>query len=118
GLEVARDDAGTHADLAQIYARLERWPEAVRELEAALARESSPERRAALHYYAADAHARAGKPAAAIDHYMAAAQGGSHPRHALAAADRLAESTGATRQRVAALESLVEIADGPERARS
>ncbi|MCA9651765.1 MAG: tetratricopeptide repeat protein [Myxococcales bacterium] len=115
GLDLADDDAGVHVDLAQAYGRLGRWSDAVQELEAALARELSPERKAALHFFAGDAHHRAGNSAAAVPHLLAAGQGGYHPKHALTAADRIAAKVGDLAHRVEALQLLVEIGDGPER---
>lgn len=115
GLDVAAEDAGVRVDLAQAYARLGRWREVVQELERALSRELSPERKAALHYFAGDAHQRAGNLAAAVPHFLAAGQGGFHPKHALTAADRIAARVGDLARRVEALQLLVEIGDGPER---
>lgn len=118
GLERWPEDPGIHADLAQGYARLERWPEVVAELERALQRELSPERAAALHYFAGDAEERAGHPQRAIDHYLAAGRGGFHPLHALLSADRIAAEYGAIEQRVEALQLLVDLGDGEHRVRS
>ncbi len=118
GLQHHTDDPGIHADLAQGYARLERWPEVVAELERALQREISPERTAALHYFAGDALERAADPSAAIDHYIAAGRGGFHPRHALLSADRIAAEHGALDQRIEALQLLVGLSDGNQRVRS
>ncbi|PRP91544.1 Beta-barrel assembly-enhancing protease [Enhygromyxa salina] len=118
GLERYREDPGIHADLAQGYARLERWPEVVAELERALQRELSPERAAALHYFAGDAQERAGDAPAAIEHYLAAGRGGFHPRHALLSADRIAADYGVLDQRVEALQLLVELGDSKQRVRS
>ncbi len=118
GLERWPDDPGIHADLAQGYARLERWPEVVAELERALQRELSPERAAALHYFAGDAEERAGHAQRAIDHYLAAGRGGFHPRHALLSADRIAAEFGALDQRVEALQLMVDLGDGEHRVRS
>lgn len=116
GMANAVDDAGLRVDLARNLARLQRWRDAVVQLERALALEVSPERRAALHYFTGDALERAGEAASAAGHYIDAAAGGYHPRHALRAADRLAAQVGDLQRRVAALEALVEIAEGPERA--
>ena len=116
GLEVAPDDPGLRVDLAQAYARLERWDDCVEQLEAALASEPTPERSAALHYFAGDAYASAGRPADAVSHYLEAGRGGFAPRHALASADRLAADAGDLTRRVEALQLLVEIGSGPERA--
>ena len=118
GLERFPDDPGIHADLAQGYARLERWPEVVAELERALQRELSPERAAALHYFAGDAEERSGRAEQAIPHYLAAGRGGFHPRHALLSADRIASEHGKLDQRVEALQLLVELSDGGQRVRS
>jgi tetratricopeptide (TPR) repeat protein len=118
GLERWPEDPGIHADLAQGYARLERWPEVVAELERALQRELSPERAAALHYFAGDAEERAGHPQRAIGHYLAAGRGGYHPRHALLSADRIAAEYGALDQRVEALQLMVDLGDGEHRVRS
>lgn len=118
GLHRYPEDPGIHADLAQGYARLERWPEVVAELERALQRELSPERTAALHYFAGDAEERSGNPKGAIEHYLAAGRGGFHPRHALLSADRIAAEFGALEQRVEALQLLVELGDGEQRVRS
>jgi tetratricopeptide (TPR) repeat protein len=118
GLERWPEDPGIHADLAQGYARLERWPEVVAELERALQRELSPERAAALHYFAGDAEERAGNPQRAIGHYLAAGRGGFHPRHALLSADRIAAEYGALDQRVEALQLMVDLGDGEHRVRS
>jgi len=115
GLDLADDDPGVRVDLAQAYARLDRWPEVVVELEAALSRELSPERKAALHFFAGDAHHRSGELAAAVPHLIAPGQGGFHPKHALTSADRIAAKVGDLAHRVEALQRLVEIADGPER---
>ncbi|HLT39252.1 MAG TPA: hypothetical protein VK034_23370, partial [Enhygromyxa sp.] len=128
GLQRFPEDSGIHADLAQGYARLERWPEVVAELERALQRELSPERSAALHYFAGDALERSGNPREAIAHYLAAGRGGFHPRHALLSADRIAAELysrpgdradlGALEQRIEALQLLVELGDGEQRVRS
>jgi tetratricopeptide (TPR) repeat protein len=115
GLDVAPNHAGLRVDLAAAYARLRRFKECMTELEAALAHESAPERRAALHYHAGDASERAGDAAAAIGHYLAAGRAGFHPRHALTGADRVAASIDDLPHRVEALQMLVEVGDGPER---
>ncbi len=115
GLDVAPNDAGVRVDLAQAYARLGRWRDVVRELEHAVEHELSPERRSALHYFAGDAHQRTGNLGAAVPHFLAAGQGGYHPKHALSAADRIAARVGDLARRVEALQLLVEIGDGPER---
>ncbi len=118
GMPLVEVDAGLHVDVARNLARLDRWADAVVHLERALALELSPERRAALHYFAADALERAADPARAVAHYLQAGAGGYHPKHALRAADRLAAEVGDLPRRVAALEALIEIADGPERAQT
>lgn len=115
GLPGAPEDAGLRVDLAQAYARLGRWEEVVEHLEAALSTESSPERLAALHYFAGDAYARAERSADAVPHFLEAGRGGFHPRHALVAADRHAAAVGDVDQRVEALTRLVEVGEGPER---
>jgi tetratricopeptide (TPR) repeat protein len=115
GLDIVTDDAGLRVELAQANARLERWQDCVTHLVAALARETSPERKAALHYYAGDAFERAGDPASAVEHYLAAGRAGFHPRHALTGADRVASRTEDISRRVEALQLLVELGDGPER---
>ncbi|MBL4683583.1 MAG: hypothetical protein JKY37_03250, partial [Nannocystaceae bacterium] len=116
GLSVEPDDPGLRVDLAQAYARLKRWGDCVEQLEAALAAEPTPERSAALHYFAGDAYAAAQQPGDAALHYIAAGRGGFHPLHALVAADRLAAETDNLPLRVEALELLVDIGSGPERA--
>ena len=55
GMPSIEAGASIHADLAQGYAKLGRWPRVVEELEKALALEVSPERGAAFHYFIADA---------------------------------------------------------------
>ena len=95
-----------------------REPDVVRELETALEHEVSPERAAILHFFAADALEHAGDLEPAIDHYIAAGHGGFHPRRALLAADRISESVGAVERRAEALQALVDVEVGPERARS
>jgi tetratricopeptide (TPR) repeat protein len=118
GMTVNADDATLHTDLARAYARLDRWSDAVASLDQALANEASPERIAALHYYSGEANQKAGNTKAAIDHYLESGRTGFQPRHALAAADRLAASTKALDKRVEALELLVDVApDSPERNR-
>ncbi|MBK8717877.1 MAG: hypothetical protein IPN32_24535 [Deltaproteobacteria bacterium] len=118
GLPHVEDDAGLHVDLAHAHARRDRWADAVGELDLALAREHSPERRAALHYFAADARERAGAAAAAVEHFLAAAEGGYYPKHAYRNAERIAAVHGDVQRRVSALQGLVNIADGSERAHS
>ena len=116
GLAVDASDPGLRVDLAQAYAKLKRWDDCVDQLELALSAEPTPERGAALRYFAGDAYTAAGRPDDAIAHYIAAGRGGFHPRHALVAADKLAALTGDLEQRVEALQLLVEIESGPERA--
>ncbi|MFO0633802.1 MAG: hypothetical protein U0168_13215 [Nannocystaceae bacterium] len=118
GMGHVEPDAGLHVDLAHAHAKLGAWPAAVAELDLALGLEQSPERRAALHYFAADARERAGDGAGATSHFLAAADGGFYPKHALRAAERLAAAAGDVARRVTALQGLVGIADGSERAHS
>jgi tetratricopeptide (TPR) repeat protein len=118
GVEVAPDDAGLHTDLAQVYARLGRWADVVKELEKALDRELSPERTAALHYFTGDALERAGQQNEAVAHYLHAGKGGFHPMYALLSADRIASEIGALDQRVEALQQLIDVGDGEQRVRS
>jgi tetratricopeptide (TPR) repeat protein len=118
GVPLNPTDPGLRAELAQVYARLGRWADVVRELETALERELSPERAAALHYFTGDALERAGQSSRAIDHYLAAGRGGFHPLWALLSADRIAAETGALPQRVEALQALIDIGDGQQRVRS
>lgn len=117
-MDLVDDDAGLHADLAQAYARLDRWSDAVRALDAAMSREMSPERRAGLHYFAGEANERAGNLSAAVEHFLAAGKAGFHAKHSLLAAERLAEEADALEHRVTALQMLVDVTDGPDRARS
>jgi tetratricopeptide (TPR) repeat protein len=118
GMQSVPDDPRLYADLAQAHARLGRWEAVVEALEAALDREQSPERRAALRYYAGEAHERAGSPEKAVQHYIGAGRSGFHPTHSLLAADRLAAKIGALQERVEALQMLVDVGDGVERIRS
>ena len=118
GMQSVADDPRLYADLAQAHARLAAWDAVVAALEAALEREQSPERRAALRYYAGEAHEKAGNEASAVEHYLEAGQAGFHPTHALLAADRLAARVGALEQRVSALQMLVDVGNGVERIRS
>ncbi len=118
GLEAVKEDAKLYADLAQCHAQLDDWASVVQDLETALSLEESPERRAALHYFVADAQEKAGQPEEAIRHYLSAGKGGFHPRHALLAADRLAAAAGALEQRVEVLGMLIDTGDGEQRSRS
>lgn len=115
GLEQRPHDAALFADLGQAYARLGDWDAVVAALESALTHETSPERIAALHYYAGEANERANAVEGASDHYLEAGRRGFHPAHALLAADRLAARSGALDRRVEALQMLVDVSDGPER---
>ncbi len=115
GLQTVGDDPGLRVELAQAYARTEHWRACVVHLQAALTMETSPERKAALHYYAGDASERGGDLATAVKHYLAAGKAGFHPQHALAGADRVAARTDDIPRRVEALQLLVEVGDGPER---
>ena len=118
GMDVAPDDPCLRGELAQYHALLGQWPDAVRELEHALQREMTPERRFALHYFAGEAHEFAGHPQDAVRHFLAAGRGGFHARHALLRADRIARAAESVSQRVEALQLLVELGRGAERARS
>ncbi len=112
------NDPGLHADLAQLYARMDRWDLVERELDLALSREPSPERSAALHFFAGDAAERATAPERAITHYLAAASGGYHPAESLLAAERIAQRIGEREHRVKILQQLVALGDGELRVRS
>ncbi len=118
GMPGLEGDAGLHADLAQAHARLGHWDEVVRGLEASLEREHSPERVAALHYYAGEAHERASNPSRAVEHYLEAGRGGFHATHALRSAARLAELSGTLEHRALALQMLVDASTGRQRAHS
>jgi tetratricopeptide (TPR) repeat protein len=118
GADVEPEHPGIFVDLAQAHARLGNWPDVVQACEAALSREMSPERKAALHYFAGEANERANDLSAAVPHFIAAGQGGFHVKHALSAADRLAARSGDLERRVEALQLLVDAGDGPERVRS
>lgn len=102
-------DAGLRTDLAHALAQVNRWDEVVGALEGALANELSPERAAALHYFAGDAHARANSPLPAIDHFLAAARAGYHAEHALRRSDELAAQVSDLERRVESLQLLVEL---------
>ncbi|MCA9657096.1 MAG: hypothetical protein KC486_02020, partial [Myxococcales bacterium] len=110
-------DAPVYIDLAQAYAHLDQWADAVTQLLTALDLEPAAERKAALHFFLAEAEQRAGNRDAAIRHYIAASRGGYHPRHALTAADRLASEIGSVGQRVEVLGLLVERGDLDEKIR-
>lgn len=112
------EDVPLRVDLARLYARAGRGPEAVTQLQAGLAREPSPERRAVLEYLVADAHERSGSPELAFPHYLSASRGGFQVFPALRAADRIASAIGTVDQRVEVLQLLVELGDPDERVRS
>lgn len=118
-LEKARglvgEDPGIHVDLAQAYARLGDWSAAAGALRAALELEHSPERRAALEYFAGEAFDRAGAPEQAIEAYLAAGRAGFHPAHAFTEAERLGREHGDIQARAEALENLVQITDDTTR---
>ncbi len=118
GLAFHPKDVGALVDLARLYARLGRWPDAVQQVLAASAEEPVPERRAMLHFFAADAQERSGAPESAFDHYLAASRGGFHPHRALVAADRIASALGTIDQRVEVLQLLIHQGDIDERVRS
>lgn len=105
-------------DLARLYARAGRGPEAAAQLLEGLGREPSPERRAVLEFLVADAHERSGSPELAFEHYLAASRGGFQAFYALRAADRIASAIGTVDQRVEVLQLLVELGDPDERVRS
>lgn len=118
GLAAVDPDAGLLADLAQVHAQAEDWAEVVQALEGALEREPSPERRAALHYYAGEAYERTGEAADAIRHFVEAGRGGFHAPHALGSAVRLAEAAGLPEAHAQSLELLVEATTGSARSRA
>lgn len=118
GLAAVDADAGLLADLAQVHAQAEDWAEVVQTLESALEREPSPERRAALHYYAGEAYERTGEAADAIRHFLEAGRGGFHAPHALGSAVRLAEAAGLPEAHAESLELLVEATTGSTRSRA
>ncbi|RMG93995.1 MAG: hypothetical protein D6705_17285 [Deltaproteobacteria bacterium] len=115
GTAAVEPDAAVLAHFAHALARLGRWRDATGRLEAAIAAESSPERRAALHFLAAQAWTEAGDAAMAIDHLVAAADAGYRSREVLERALALAEAEGDATRTVAVLERLVEVEDGPAR---
>ena len=113
-IEAAPDPAlWTH--LAHAKARLERWEEAAAHLEAALAAETSPERRAALDFLAAEAYERSGRPRQALEHLLRAADAGYRSKEALDRALALATAHGDTKRRAEILERLLDFAEGDER---
>ncbi|MBV1856968.1 MAG: hypothetical protein KUG77_01060, partial [Nannocystaceae bacterium] len=85
-------------------------------LEGSLEHEPSPERRAALHYYAGEAYERTGELPDAVRHFVEAGRGGFHAAHALGAAVRMAAAAGLPEAHAEGLELLVEATTG--RARS
>ncbi len=105
-------DAGLFADLAQAHAQTGDWPAVVTALEGSLEREPSPERRAALHYYAGEAYERTGNAPDAIRHLVEAGRGGFHAAHALRNAARLAELAELPQARAEALHLLVDVSTG------
>lgn len=109
-------DAGLLADLAQAHAQAGDWTSVVEALEGSLEHEPSPERRAALHYYAGEAYERTGELPDAVRHFVEAGRGGFHSAHALGAAVRMASASGLPEAHAEALELLVEATNG--RARS
>jgi len=121
-LEIATQSAGfdapVYVDLAEGYARQERWPEAIAQLETALDLEPSAERKAAIHFFLAEAQERSGSRDAAIRNYIDASRSGFHPHHALEAADRMASEIGSTSQRVEVLGLLVLRGDHDEKLRA
>ncbi|MEM6290235.1 MAG: hypothetical protein AAGA54_03190 [Myxococcota bacterium] len=118
GMEGLQPDAGLYADVAQAQAQTGNWAAVVAALEASVEHEQSPERIAALHYYAAEAQERAGAPLKAVDHYIAAGRGGFHAPHALRSAARLAGEGGSLERHAEALELLVGVTTGRPRAQS
>lgn len=117
-LPAVEADAGLLADLAQVQAQVGDWPSVVAALESALEREPSPERRAALHYYAGEAYERTDEFDDAVRHYVEAGRGGFHSAHALGAAVRLAEQVGLPEAQAEALELLVEATTGAARSQA
>lgn len=118
GLAAIEPEAGLLADLAQARAQLGEWDSVVEALEGSLEREQSPERIAALHFYAGEAYERAGRPLDAVEHYLGAGRGGFHAIHALRNAARLAELGGSLELRARALDLLVHASTGKQRAQS
>lgn len=115
-LPTVEADAGLLADLAQAHAQAGDWPSVVGALEGSLEHEPSPERRAALHYYAGEAYERTGELPDAVRHFVEAGRGGFHAAHALGAAVRMADAAGLPEAHADALELMVEATSG--RARS
>ena len=118
GSQILPEDSGIRTDLALCLAKLGRWDEAVGALEAAIANEFSPERSAALHYFAGDAHERANSPQAAIDHFVAAARAGYHATHSLSRAEELAARVDDMERRVETLQLLIELSPPAQRIRA
>lgn len=111
-------DAGLLADLAQAHAQAGDWPSVVGALEGSLEHEPSPERRAALHYYAGEAYERTGELPDAVRHFVEAGRGGFHSAHALGAAVRMAAASGLPEAHAEALELLVEATNGRARSKA
>lgn len=118
GLAFHPKEVGVLVDLARLYARLGRWTDAVQQVLTAAAEEPVPERKAMLHFFAADAQERSGAPESAFEHYLAASRGGYHPHRSLVAADRIASALGTIDQRVEVLQLLIHHGDVDERVRS
>jgi len=117
-LQAVDADAGLLADLAQAHAQAGNWDSVVEALEGSLEQEPSPERRAALHYYAGEAYERTGAGAEAVRHFVEAGRGGFHAAHALRSAVRLADSAGLPEAHAEALELLVGATTGSARSRA
>jgi tetratricopeptide (TPR) repeat protein len=118
GLPTVDADAGLLADLAQAHAQAGDWPAVVQALEGSLEHEPSPERRAALHYYAGEAYERTGSANEAVVHFIDAGKGGFHAPHALRSAARLAEAAGLSEAHAQALELLVDATTGRPRSQA
>ncbi|MCB9702041.1 MAG: tetratricopeptide repeat protein [Myxococcales bacterium] len=116
-IAVAGFEASVYVDLAQAYAHLDRWGDALQQLQSALRLEPSAEKRAALHFFAGEAQERAGNRDSAIHHYIEASRGGYYPRHALTTADRLASEIGSIGQRIEVLRLLVDRGELDEKLR-
>ncbi len=108
-------DAGLLADLAQVHAQTGDWPSVVGALEGSLEHEPSPERRAALHYYAGQAYERTGELSDAVRHFVEAGRGGFHAAHALGSAVRIVGGLDLPEAHAEALELLVEATSGRAR---